>query len=111
IMGDDTLDHILFPDIKVAITTSNSFYTLNKSNINCILNLQSYDEKSQEVATLNNQLLIAEDLIACACMQVKNAKDLHDELEEYYKSAIDFKQVDEMQKAVVKEIDEMQKLL
>ncbi|MEG2915603.1 MAG: hypothetical protein RR839_04090, partial [Oscillospiraceae bacterium] len=91
--------------------TSNSFHTIDKSNINCILNLQSYDEKSQEVATLNNQLLIAEDLIACACMQVKNAKDLHDELEEYYKSAIDFKQVDEMQKAVVKEIDEMQKLL
>ncbi|MEG0899459.1 MAG: hypothetical protein RSD67_04270 [Oscillospiraceae bacterium] len=111
IMGDDTLDHIIFPEIKVALTTSNSFHTIDKSNINCILNLQSYDEKSQEVSILNSQLIMAENLISTACMQVKNAKDLHDELEEFYKSAIDFKKVDKMQEAIVKQIDKMQKLL
>lgn len=99
----DKIDHLLFPSIGLGITTSNSYHQAeNKNGIVAaeLMNpVSSYDQES-----LTKHASFAKELISAAGNHVAQAKSLHDELEKFYITAMDFTKVDQVYKRLIDDI-------
>lgn len=104
VMGDNTLDHIIFPSVKMAITTSNKFHKFDNENANYIFGLQNFDENSPEYVSALSQISFAQLLIENACDNVLWAKKRHDVLEKIYANSMDFSIVEQMRNNVIAQI-------
>ncbi len=97
------IDHLLFPSLGIGITTSNSFHAAE-----CTSGI-SFDSlmlpiPEADAAILAGNLETARNLINSAGSNVEKAKKLHDELEAFYISSMDFAKVDATYEELLKEI-------
>jgi hypothetical protein len=99
----DKIDHLLFPSIKLGLTTSNSFHAADSKNAILVEGLMNSIDKSAAEA-MSYHLSLAKQLIAAAGDHVAKAKNLHDELEKYYIAAMDFSKVDRIYNCLVTKI-------
>jgi len=83
------LEHLLFPDLGIGFSCSNAFHDASDEHALLVEGLS----KPIPQAQTEQMTVMAEDaaaLIHRAEEQIANAKALHDELEAYYVSAMDF---------------------
>lgn len=98
----DKIDHLLFPSAGIAITTLNSFHSVTKDDLISVEGLMKPIDKIT-LDSMNRHLSIAKDLILTAGKHVRCAKELHDDLEAYYISTMDFSKVDSVYDQLIHE--------
>lgn len=98
----DKIDHIIFPDAGIAVTTYNDFHKFRGSSQIIDGIMASVPESLDEQMNIN--LKNAKELINHATNQVKQAKILHDDLEAIYIEAMDFSKVDIIFDKIIAEI-------
>ena len=84
-------DHLIFPESRTAILTGNRFLKFNGGEI---LNADSLYSSMPLEYEMEDRLDKAHRLLPSACNLVKKAKELHDDLEAFYVSAMDFSKMD-----------------
>ncbi len=102
----DKIDHLIFPELRLAFVTCNSWHPLTFSGqktIRCARFEQGPVLRCRSKRLRFNRKA-AEDLLAQASTMQVNAKQNHDKLEEYYKAAADFRQVDAIGRAVAQQM-------
>lgn len=99
----DKIDHILFPSIGLGISTSNSYHSAD-GNFRIQAQELMNPVNDYELAGMNKHSLLARELIDLAANHVAQAKNLHDRLEKYYISAMDFSKVDEIYQRLIEDI-------
>jgi hypothetical protein len=93
---DDKIDHILIPALRLAFLTDNSWHPVQiegQQTVRCTrfvdnANLMPYR------ARLHFNRRAADELIQQAIALMAQAKSCHDELETYYRAAVDFEIVE-----------------
>lgn len=103
IQNPDKIDHLLFPKAGIAITTSNSFHSCNYENSISIEGLMKPIE-IMNISIMARHLSMSQSLIDNACSHITRAKQLHDNLESYYITAMDFSKVDTIYDQIIEEI-------
>ncbi|HHT89021.1 MAG TPA: hypothetical protein GX002_08425 [Clostridiales bacterium] len=99
----DKIDHIIFPCAGITVTTANPFHSINSSKNQIVDGLaDSIPKGIQEQMSIN--LNKSKELIGTACEHIKQAKLLHDDLEDFYIKAMDFSKVDVIYKKIINEI-------
>lgn len=92
----DKIDHLIFPDLRLAFLTANSWHPLHfegQRTIRCA-RFSTQPTLSCRRKRLRFNKKAAEDLLAQASAMQASAKQNHDLLEEFYKAAADFSQVE-----------------
>lgn len=85
---DIKLEHIIIKDLNCAIVTSNKYHPFYKGEDVDMLRL--YDIKKIDASSVNYNLKMIDELLNHAISILKDAKNQHDLLEEYYKKAMDY---------------------
>ena len=100
----DKIDHLLLPDLSLAFVTSNRFHPLDFAGarrIHCT-RFASTDALRAHRARLRFNRKAARDLFAQASNLQAEAKQYHDLLEGYYKSAANFEQIDAVTEQIIR---------
>ncbi len=98
IMPEKT-DHIIIPDAKVAVVTQNRFLPVDFGEKK---SAEEFYRKMPDCALLEERQSDAQNLLGKACTLVKEAKLLHDDLEDIYKNAMDFSGMDGFFEDIIK---------
>ncbi len=103
---ENKIDHIIFPNIKLAVFTSNMYHPMIKKNSKIInserfIEESVYSECKNKLSFLNKAKL---ELIGESINCLEKAKASHDILESYYISAMDFSGVSSMTDNLIKNI-------
>lgn len=99
------IDHILVPSIQIAFITSNKYHKFTGDSIKIINSnnfIKSIDNNLKNQINVNIESI--EKIINMASKFVKEAKYLHDELEEYYIKSMNFNLVDDKTKMLINKI-------
>jgi len=99
----DKIDHILIPSIGLALNCSNSYHS-TESKHEIFANELMKPVKNYELESMLENAQKAKDLLGMAARHVARAKDLHDELEKYYISAMDFSRVNVIYQSLMDDI-------
>ncbi len=102
----DTIDHLFIPALNLAFLTSNSWHTMcfdEQKNIHCT-RFEQNDTLKHCKKRLRFNRKAAEELLHQASIAQQEAKHQHDCLENYYKSAIEFSQVDEITTSLIQKL-------
>ncbi len=94
----DKLDHLIIPELSLAIVTKNRHleYDYGETEVirsNRFIHPERYKERKKR---LKFNRFIIDELLAQSMVMLKNAKDIHDQIETYYIEAMDFERLDEM---------------
>ena len=95
---EDKIEHLLFPEVGLAVLTSNSWHPMTfhgQHNVRCSRFSDTEGLRARRHRMRFNQKAAAELLAQTSALQ-QEARAAHSELETYYKSAADFAQVDAM---------------
>ncbi len=84
-------DHLIFPESRTAILTENRYLKFSGGKT---LNTDSLYSAMPLYDAMEERLDKAQRLLPSACSLVKKAKELHDDLEAFYVSAMDFSKMD-----------------
>ena len=100
------LDHLLIPEKGLAFTVSNGAHSLSEKaektvSVKRFLDAQQLKAHS---ARLSFNRRAAAELLDEAALSLANAKAIHDELEEYYISAMDFDKVNQKAEKLINDI-------
>lgn len=90
------IDHLILPELRLAVLTSNTWHTMNfpgQKNIHAARFMNGKMLAARR-GPLQYQKRIASQLIARTCQTQAEAKRIHDELEKHYIRATDFAAVD-----------------
>ena len=103
---ENKIDHIIFPDLRVSIFTSNIYHPLIKKteenySYKRFINETKYSDYKNKIYFLRKAKL---ELIGETVKSLENAKKTHDILESYYIAAMDFRGVSEMTDNLINEI-------
>lgn len=99
----DKIDHLIFPQAKIAITCANVFHNVKGSKQKVLEDVyKSFPDMENE--QMNLHLDKAEDLITTASKHIERAKLLHDDLEAFYVEAMDFSKVNGIYDRIIREI-------
>lgn len=93
---EDKIDHIIIPALRLAFMTDNSWHPVHLSGIQSVRCSRFLDREhlaGYRARLRFNQRACAE-LLEQASTLMAQAKSCHDELETYYRSAVDFAEVD-----------------
>lgn len=101
----DRIEHVLIPELGVAIVTSNEITNIDFKgtvyDMNTLLNRVAIEKNSEEINDVKETFfMLLNKGLAC----IKSAKALHDELETGYIPNMDFKKVDEISKEVIEKL-------
>jgi len=103
---DTKADHIIIPELSLGIFTSNRFHTLESETAKTV-QCSRFLVKN-EMRLHKNRLSFTKraynEMIAEALSKQKEAKAIHDELEKYYISAMDFDVLGEYSEKLIREI-------
>ena len=103
INAHEKIDHLLFPSIGFGISTSNPYHHLDdKSKITAEDLMNPPGEYNMD--SMKKNLSFAKELIITAGGHVAKAKALHDDLERYYITAMDFDKINPIYKRLIDEI-------
>ncbi|MBQ2889276.1 MAG: hypothetical protein IJE41_02360 [Clostridia bacterium] len=98
IMPEKT-DHIIIPDAKIAVVTQNRFLPIDFGEKK---SAEKFYCKMPDRLLLEARQSDAQKLLGKACTLVKEAKLLHDDLEDIYKNAMDFSGMDGFFEDIIK---------
>lgn len=103
---DNKIEHIIFPNLRVGIFTSNSYHPMIKKNLRAVrserfLNQDAYDTIKNKITFLNKAKM---ELIGESVKCLEQAKATHDMLESYYISSMNFSSVSEIRENLIKEM-------
>ena len=93
---EDKIDHILIPALSLAFVTDNSWHPVQISGAQAVCCTRFLDREhlAGYRARLRFNTRAAGELLDQAVALMAQAKSCHDELENYYRAAVDFAQVD-----------------
>lgn len=94
---EDKIDHLLIPSLGLAFITENSWHTAQLPGaqvVRCTRFLDN-DNLANYRARLRFNYRAAEELAEQAAALMAQAKSCHDELETYYRAAVDFEAVEQ----------------
>lgn len=99
----DKIDHLLIPSAKLAFVTSNRFHPMAFEHARVIHCTRFCDNELLRAhrSRLRFNHKAAMDLFQQASKLQAEAKQNHDQLEEYYKAAADFSRIDEVTAAII----------
>ena len=94
---DDKIDHILIPELKLAFLTDNRWHPVQLPGVQAVRCSRFLDRENLAGyrARLRFNERAAAELLEQASALMAQAKSCHDELETYYRAAVDFGKVDE----------------
>lgn len=100
------IEHIIFPDLKLGLFTSNMYHPMIKKNNKTVRSERFIDESTaseykNKISFLNKARL---ELVGESVKSLENAKAAHDVLESYYIAAMDFSGVSSMADKLIKNI-------
>ncbi|MBR2742197.1 MAG: hypothetical protein IKD89_01250 [Clostridia bacterium] len=99
-------EHVIIEELSLSFVSENAFHAFSGEAVRRI-NLERYvseDARRQNRQKIKFDLSLYRSLIGRAVEYIKEAKTLHDELEEIYTGAMDFKKVNSLRRASVSEI-------
>ena len=93
---EDKIDHIIIPSLRLAFLTDNRWHPVRLSATQTVRCSRFVDRENLSAcrARLRFNERAAAELLEQACALMAQAKSCHDELETYYRTAVDFAQVD-----------------
>lgn len=96
IFSGDKIDHILIPDKRMAVVTSNKYHDFSELECKEILDCRDFLNDIDEyfVDKVSENLIKISDIICYAKELIAKAKAIHESLEQYYIEAVDFSLVD-----------------
>lgn len=96
--NEDTFEHILIPELKIAVFSANPVNTLVISAKQPVNFRRFYDKNviSEKKARIKFNEAAAKNLLDEAAVTLKSAKAAHDILEEYYIESVDFDSVNRL---------------
>lgn len=102
----DKIVHVIIPELSMAVVTSNfecrfKFKAEKKISVSRFLK-HGLDEDYGRELEFNHD--ISDMLFACCTETLKKAKNIHDNLEDYYIRQMDFSKVDNLTKDLIKRI-------
>lgn len=103
---NESPEHIVIEDLDLAFVTSNGYHEYKGIPFRTI-NLERYTSleiKKEHRAKLKFLMKLKRVLIKDALHSVSSAKALHDELEEFYKSAMDFTRLNKFTKSTLSKL-------
>ena len=86
-------DHLIFPKSRIALVTQNTFLSFSDGEK---VDLNEFYSKLPLYSHLSRRLSAAEKILPLAEASIKEAKDLHDDLENYYVEAMNFSGMEEV---------------
>ena len=94
--SEDKIDHIIIPSLRLAFLTDNRWHPVRLSAAQTVRCSRFVDRENLSAcrARLRFNERAAAELLEQACALMAQAKSCHDELETYYRTAVDFAQVD-----------------
>ena len=94
---EDKIDHILIPELKLAFLTDNRWHPVHLPSVQAVRCTRFLDRENLAAyrARLRFNERAAAELLEQASALMAQAKSCHDELETYYRAAVDFGKVDE----------------
>ncbi|MBO8126593.1 MAG: ATPase, partial [Firmicutes bacterium] len=111
-LNPDRVEHLVVPDLGVAITTSEEphAYTRSKSdlwiNLNSGVREKGLEDDAEILATVQKYYW---ELLGVAVSYIRKAKEIHDEMEKLYIPNMDFKAIGQLRQRVLNQILETQK--
>ncbi len=102
----ESAEHILIPALGLAFLTSNHWHTMNFDGQQTIHCTRFMDKK--ELSCHKNRLRLSKQTVEellnqTSCFQ-QQAREAHNQLEEFYRTAVDFSAVDQITQQLVSEI-------
>ena len=94
---EDKIDHIIIPSLRLAFLTDNRWHPVRMPGVQAVRCTRFVDREnlSRCRARLRFNERAAAELLDQAVALMAQAKSCHDELETYYRAAVDFAQVEE----------------
>ena len=94
---EDTIDHLLIPSLRLAFLTDNRWHPVQLPGAQSVRCSRFLDRENLAGfrARLRFNERAAAELLEQACALMAQAKSCHDELETYYRAAVDFAKVDD----------------
>ena len=101
---DDKIDHILIPELKLAFLTDNRWHPVQLPGVQAVRCSRFLDRENLAGyrARLRFNERAAAELLEQASALMAQAKSCHDELETYYRAAVDFDKVDAAAKECIR---------
>ena len=95
---EDKIDHILIPELRLAFVTDNSWHPVSLPGQQAVRCTRFLDRTNLSGfrARLRFNSRAAQELIQQASALMASAKSCHDELESYYRAAVDFTAVEQV---------------
>ena len=89
---EDKIDHIIIPSLRLAFLTDNRWHPVRLSAAQTVRCSRFVDRENLSAcrARLRFNERAAAELLEQACALMAQAKSCHDELETYYRTAVDF---------------------
>ena len=87
----DKCDHLIFPESRTALVTKNNFLDFSKGET-----VSGFYNDMPFESDMKKRLGLAQKLLSQGCALVKKAKNIHDDLEAYYKDAMCFENFDDL---------------
>lgn len=103
---DIKIEHIIFPNIRLGIFTSNMYHPMIKKNIRTV-HSERFTDESLSTKHKNKMTFLKKsrlELIGESIKTLEKAKSTHDILESYYMSAMDFNGISAITDKLIKEI-------
>ena len=94
---EDKVDHILIPSLRLAFLTDNRWHPVQMSGVQAVRCTRFVDRENLARcrARIRFNERAAAELLDQAVALMAQAKSCHDELETYYRAAVDFAQVEQ----------------
>ena len=94
---EDKVDHILIPSLRLAFLTDNRWHPVQMSGVQAVRCTRFVDRENLARcrARIRFNERAAAELLDQAVALMAQAKNCHDELETYYRAAVDFAQVEQ----------------
>ncbi len=108
---EDKIDHLIIPSLRLAFLTDNRWHPIQVAGVQAVRCVRFADREnlSGYRARLRFNERAAAELLEQAVTLMAQAKNCHDELETYYRSAVDFAQVEQMTQECEKMLEIQQK--
>lgn len=111
-LNPEKIEHLLIPELKVALLTSNEITNIEfhgeEYDMDSLLDANYIEEKQDDIDDVSSIFYI---LLQKGLDCIKRAKDLHDELEEFYVPNMDFNKADQIYEEVLNKIQGYEKNL
>lgn len=98
------LEHIIIPELNIAIVTSNKYHSYNCKGI-MVNTSKIYFGELIDQEMINYDLKIIDELLNRGIYYLGRAKSTHDKLEEYYINAMDYTRLNEYTNEIINNLE------